>query len=407
MTSWRIETPQNQSDIDQLCSFCKIVHGDHPSIFDAIFYKNPCVPWESHRFIRHEGQIVAMVSLLPRQQLWAGQVIATAEIGLVGTHPDYRKQGLARDLMNDSLAAATRQGVQWLFLYGIPHFYESFDFAYAWPSYHPRVEITVDKFTQWPETPAPKYRLRPYQPKDLPGLMACYQQVFNNNPGTIVRPEAYWHYQLTALAQQGYELESLINMRGQVAGYCWWEKSPQWKVVEAVSPAMDGSIVLLQSAHKRLQRSGQNTLGLQIPQNQRFAQDILERGGCFYSTHSLYPGVWAGMVRLVDWPGLLKQSLDLFNQRLAQSRWYDWNGSLILGCGAKSIQLHIQAGTVTLTESESAPLLHLSRAQWSPLLLGYRQLSDFAVDLSQSEQAILDVLFPRQYPFMSEIDSYG
>jgi GNAT superfamily N-acetyltransferase len=59
------------------------------------------------RFIEESGEVIATASLLP-----FGAELAW--IGMVLTHPEYRKQGLARRLMQDAIANAERLGIRTL-----------------------------------------------------------------------------------------------------------------------------------------------------------------------------------------------------------------------------------------------------------------------------------------------------
>lgn len=62
---------------------------------------------ESCRCIENDGRIVATASLLPYGT-------RLAWIGMVLTRPEYRRQGLARQLMEDAMATAERSGVRTL-----------------------------------------------------------------------------------------------------------------------------------------------------------------------------------------------------------------------------------------------------------------------------------------------------
>ena len=110
-------------------------------LFTAYFFKalyDPshallCEAGHGHGQAQDHGQVVAMLHMMPYTFTWLGRDMPLSYIYGVGTHPDFRRRGLAGDLLDQALFEMHLRGVafaalipqqQWLFAY-----YRSFGFA--------------------------------------------------------------------------------------------------------------------------------------------------------------------------------------------------------------------------------------------------------------------------------------
>ncbi|MGL5938363.1 MAG: GNAT family N-acetyltransferase [Phocaeicola sp.] len=89
---------------------------------------------EIHRAIYRKGVMIAALQAIPYQLNWRGRLIETAYISGACTHPDYRKQGVMRQLLEEAHLQMYRDGVgistlipadSWLFNYYAESGYET------------------------------------------------------------------------------------------------------------------------------------------------------------------------------------------------------------------------------------------------------------------------------------------
>ncbi|HUS80263.1 MAG TPA: GNAT family N-acetyltransferase, partial [Armatimonadota bacterium] len=70
-----------------------------------------------------DGRLVSSVTCYLRPTYVAGRTIKAACIGSVCTHPDYRRRGLVRQVLDESAQWMVAEGFAWSFLYGLEAVY--------------------------------------------------------------------------------------------------------------------------------------------------------------------------------------------------------------------------------------------------------------------------------------------
>ncbi len=88
------------TDKDEVKSLWRRCFHDSDAFIDMYFrlrYTN-----EISRVVRREGKIVSALQAIPYPMTWNGAIIPIAYISGACTHPDYRKQGLMRQLLKDT-----------------------------------------------------------------------------------------------------------------------------------------------------------------------------------------------------------------------------------------------------------------------------------------------------------------
>lgn len=129
------------------------------------------------RIFTDDGKAVALVGMLVRDVWLGGSRHRAATVGSVCTHADYRGQGLATRLMEDALATARRDGVDLFLISGSRGLY--LRLGYLKVSGYRAYTIGRDQL------PARgPYTLSPWQPEDLPALVALHRA----EPVRFVRP---------------------------------------------------------------------------------------------------------------------------------------------------------------------------------------------------------------------------
>jgi predicted N-acetyltransferase YhbS len=141
-----------------------------------------CPPERRHTFLaRTESRPVASVQLyvLPLRTE-AGEREWVGCIANVATLPDYRKRGLAGQLIEHAIARMEAVGCGWSYLFtGVPDFYA----RYGWRPYE-RSALQFDS--------GPTREARLLSREDLPAVQALHERFHSATPLSQVRSEGDW-----------------------------------------------------------------------------------------------------------------------------------------------------------------------------------------------------------------------
>lgn len=137
------------------------------------------------RVISVDGQIVAHVGILVRDILILGCRVRSAAIGSVCTHPDFRGQGLASDLMADARRHAVDQGASLMLISGTRGLYRRLGYAEVGAFRRLMFQATLTRQTGC---------IASFRPGDLDTAIRLHQQ----EPVRFLRTREDWDRLLSA-----------------------------------------------------------------------------------------------------------------------------------------------------------------------------------------------------------------
>jgi predicted N-acetyltransferase YhbS len=177
-------------------------------------YDSTFRPWQG-RVAEMDCRVVAYVRIFDRRMRVRGVPLRAAGIGSVATHPDVRRRSLASTLLADAIRVMQRRGYPISFLYtGITAFYERLGWRVV---AQPYLRVPADEAAAL--APAgPPYRLRVFEPADLPLVRRVFALATRNTTGAIVRSEEYWRDHLW-WANDDARFFLVAERQGTVAGY--------------------------------------------------------------------------------------------------------------------------------------------------------------------------------------------
>ena len=147
-------------------------------------------PWRDPEGIRiavDNGTIVSTVRVFIRKMFLHGEPVTVGGIGEVSTHPEYRRQGLATQLLKDSIRFMESRDIAISSLHGSQRIY-SIEGWEKVPRYYARQPLTAKKQVAWEVRPVNFDDAA--EVKRIADLYDGYARKFN---GTFVRDEmAYW-----------------------------------------------------------------------------------------------------------------------------------------------------------------------------------------------------------------------
>ena len=147
-------------------------------------------PWQDTEGIRvaiDDGTIVSTVRVFIRKMFLHGEPITVGGIGEVSTCPEYRRRGIATQLLKDSIRFMEDRNIVLSSLQGSQRIY-SIEGWEKVPRYHARQSFTAETQSEW------EVRLANFDDKaEVKRIAELYDQYARKFNGTFVRDEmAYW-----------------------------------------------------------------------------------------------------------------------------------------------------------------------------------------------------------------------
>ena len=396
-------------DVRRVAEFNGLIHGPGDGNFSFnLFSAHPATSLRDLAFIETAGgQVVASLCLIPWTLHYGPVDLPTGELGIVGTHPDYRKRGLNRTMMEFFWQRFAERGCLLSIIQGIPYYYRQFGYEYAHLQLEGGWRIQPD---QIPEPP-PGFTFRPATEADLPQL-AAWQQAQASRLDLHARrsPEA-WRYLFSDLQHpDSMQHETLVVLEpdGQPLGYL---RLPQYRfhenllaVDEVSEMGFDALLAVLGELKRRTLAGGLDGLRLNLPPAAGLTQLAQSLGAAPL-------GVYSWQVSVPDLPALLRRLAPLFEARLAGSMFAGLTRTLGLDLYRETLALEFAAGRLVdvrrdATEGES--ILSLPPLQFIPLVFGGRSLDEIAAIFPDASyhspwKLLAQTLFPRTQAFFYTI----
>jgi len=186
----RLETAE---DVEDYLALIREVWSDEAGV-DRLAKKlidfHPKMTLRNFFVVKDEGKMVSTLNLIPVTWSLGGVVLKVAEMGHVGTLPEYRGKGLIRRLIGEFHADVEDQRHDLAVIEGIPYFYRQFGYEYAVPL----LEETRIRLDQIPESKS-DVKVRPFIDKDVPKAMTLLERSQRKFCVHSVRDEHVWRMQ--------------------------------------------------------------------------------------------------------------------------------------------------------------------------------------------------------------------
>lgn len=194
-------------------------------------------------FVAMDGDTIASTVRVFRRRIWLrGRVYTMGGIGEVSTKVAYRRQGLAAELLQMSIAAMEAHEMPVSILFGNQRIYEKAGWRFC------PIKRTLLDIAALPEAMPAGMSLRAFAPDDLPFVMGVYDLYEGRMNGAIVRDETYWRQWVLPQWQEAY----IWAIDGQSVGYCCVEKdkaAPLLYIAEmALTPQGEDSLPAMLAA---------------------------------------------------------------------------------------------------------------------------------------------------------------
>ncbi|HEV2067939.1 MAG TPA: GNAT family N-acetyltransferase, partial [Thermomicrobiales bacterium] len=321
-----VTTLSANSDLREAIRVHERIHGPSP-LFAELLRENPVWSRPSvHRAILRDGEIAALSSLATWDQRFGETTLKVGEIGLVGTAPEHRNRGLSRALMEALLDIMQAEGYALAYLFGIPRFYERWDFHYAAPDHiYPYLRARagiVEPFA------AHATWVRPMdERRDLPAVMRIAEEDHSCLPCSPVRPEALWQHLLAKADTHGVDWLVAVDAADRPRGYLRIKRWADGICPHPAGAPTDVAIVDADAAraiagylHRHLASVGHQELAICLASHGRFGSWLHRHGAMRGRNNRIYPGSWAAMYRIIDLARALSAWVPDWRRRCAEVR---------------------------------------------------------------------------------------
>ncbi len=320
------------------------------------------------------------------------------------------------------------EGYALAYLFGIPRFYERWDFHYAAPDHiYPYLRARAGILEPFA---AHATWVRPMdERRDLPAVMRIAEEDHSCLPCSPVRPEALWQHLLAKADTHGVDWLVAVDAADRPRGYLRIKRWADGICPHPAGAPTDVAIVDADAAraiagylHRHLASVGHQELAICLASHGRFGSWLHRHGAMRGRNNRIYPGSWAAMYRIIDLARALSAWVPDWRRRCAEVRPFH-DMSLTLRAGKDDLAV----ATVTVHHDEIAVLpgpggaeTGASPAVIVPWVTGWRGASEWLDDmlnpadpgpaatppahshLSPDERRLLRTLFPVRHPWIGD-----
>ena len=328
-------------------------------------------------------------------RMWVETVqLKVAGIGAVVTHPEYRKTGLMHQAADSSFAAMTQDGYDLSILRG--RHYVKMGYARAWN--YVTYRLKLEELPQAASLPA----YRPLDPAQVGEMDALYNQTHLHSTGSAIRPTYRNRH------PEDIGVYAWFAGEGQLAGYLRAlpaEDNP--RILTCLEAAGDPRQALAVLADLYQKGTYDSLAFFTLPYRHPLLQAVRNKA-CIVEERYFEISGWR--VRIINLHSTIRKLIPLLEQRLENSLFASWQGSLLLDSGEQKVTLQIEHGKVYLSENGSSPNTLRGGADIARFLIGSDESDEIIrqadMACSGSAAALARVLFPNLNPMMSHWDEY-
>jgi predicted acetyltransferase len=347
--------------------------------------------------VRDKDKMVSTLNLIPVSWSMGGIELKVAEMGFVGTLPEYRGKGLIRKLVEEYHKDVEAQGYDLAVIEGIPYFYRQFGYEYAIPLLE-ETRLRLDQIPDYEST----IRVRQFVDEDVPTAIGLLEKTQEKYFVHSIRDEAIWKaQQRTSIASDPEPFQAfIVEEKGRPVAYFRMRevvKEKELLLTEISEVDQCAAQAVLAFLKEYGLGQGLETLSVNVSYEEPFTEQVLALGGT-----KRFP-VYAWQLRVTDYAKMFEKMKPLLESRLARSMYCRLTETLSLNFRNFIIEVTCKDGKVMgIHRLESGPWspIGLNPTVFVQLLTGYRSREEMEmafpdVRIAVSHRDLIDVLFPK------------
>jgi len=391
---YRFSYVETERDLEQYAELLRLAFpGEGVDVLGKRLYDNHTEMTSRNFFALWDGdKMVATLNLIPQTWSLGGVPLKVAEMGLVGTHPDYQKRGLQR-LLNVEFDRRIREdGYHLAGLEGIPYFYRQFGYEYS---------VSLDEWTAIPLDKVPPREtigISPLKLEEIPQAMRLLKASQKKHLVHSIRSHEEWATQeKSGIVGEHHSTTYAVRKEGEVITY--FRSNIEEKTIllhEATDMDADTSAKVVAFLRRLGEEKGATELVSRESYNEPFNENLLSLGAT-----QRRPYAW--QMKVVDPYSVLQKLAPLLERRIKNSPLKGYAGSLPLNLYGVTVTLTFQNGAVTdVTQSPSEQKgdILINPRIFPKMLLGHRSLDELEAEypdvrIKPQYRQTIDVLFPK------------
>ncbi len=396
----RVEHLKTEDDVAQYLELVRKIWGEDAGV-DKLAKKlvdyHPKMTLKDFYFIKDKGRMVSTINLIPVTWSIGGIHLEGAEMGHVGTLPEYRGKGLIQKLIDEYHKDLQKREYDIAVIEGIPYFYRQFGYEYAIPL----LEETKIRIDQIPEFRT-KIKIRPFTERDVSKAKELLDKSQTKYCVHSIRDEAVWKMQQrTRIASDPEPFQSyVIEEQGEMVAYF------------RIREVRKEGILLLTEITEVDHIAAQAVLSFLMKYGRRHKLENLSASISYEEPFSHYMDslgavkrtpTYAWQIRITDYSKIFWKLKPLLEHRLADSMYDRLTETLNFNFRAFTIQVTVEDGKIAnikKMDSDGWSPIGLNPLAFIQLMTGYRsrqQLEEAVPDvrIAVSHKHLMDILFPR------------
>ena len=371
---------------------------DVASIVRRFVENHPEMTHEDYFLVRQGEKAVAGLVLIPQKWSIDGVEFNVAEMGCVGTDPDYRRKRLQYILNENFDEYAHKKGYDLCVLAGIPYFYRQFGYQYAVElDYISNIE--VDRLPKESEL-----NTRPFEQSDIQDAQNLLEANQREYMVHSIRTDAIWRMQEATGTYGAEPFKGTVIMDGDqfVAYYRWWAEKEENTLVIKELALKDERLVkdIAGVIRAEAERQGLTKILSKLSYEDAFSRYLLELGAD-------RDKIYAWQVKILDYRGFLEKLGPVLEKRLNDSEFKGLSKELRMNFWKFAVSLRFEDGKLISVEEvpEAKRVLGMNPYASIQLFLGYRSREELEYMypdfyIRGGNQKLIDVLFPRKPGFI-------
>ncbi len=350
------------------------------------------------------GEAVSSICLVPTVWRCDGVRLSVGELGIVGTHPDYRHRGLVGALMGWFDLELQARGCHMASVQGIPFFYRQFGYEYVVPMGY-GYELDPERVPE-PLEADEASAVRHATADDMPLLLEYLAATQAALGVSLERTAEEWRYQDDPARTDEDALDTYITLEaGRPTGYFRVYRHETQEMQRQGVLVSEASALPYRSSLAAMRQAKALVAGRRYLKAIRFslpASSPLMWMAAYLGARWHRPYAW--QVRIPNAVRFLRAIAPVLERRLASSFLAGYDSFLRLDLYTDTIELGFRGGRLTGIHSLGPLESRAVRLPWFAawqLWLGQRsreELSDWYPDVrvDSALQPLVDALFPKR-----------
>lgn len=358
---------------------------------------HPTLRWEDFMMIEDEAtdEIVSTTCLIPWELDFEGITLKTAQLEMVLSHPDYRKQGLVRLQVNNFNKKAADEKYDMSVIWGIPYYYRQYGYTYCiYGSTYETLPIM-----QIPDSICEqegRYTLEKAAEEHIPALTSIYNAAVCGQL-YVTRDKAYWRY---LLKDAKHPVWIIRDNSGSIVSYITYSRHDD-KTVQIFENGITSHEVAV-GVLQILRLQAQNEIIINWPENSTLVKLAKTLGSV-----TSQPAQW--LLRITDIPAFFIKIAPVLEKRIAASGCSGITGDITINLYKQAYRLGFKDGRLIEAENigfKDASMgadggdLCIPHDAFVRLVFGFRTLEQLIdawpdIVIKQASRDLIDVLFPR------------